>query len=230
MLKMPIKELTLDNPLYPSLLKEIPDPPPKLYYRGNLKQADFPIAIVGSRKMTDYGKRCVEKIVSELPKKSFCIISGLAYGVDAHAHSCALNSNIRTIAVLGSSLDDLAIYPHMHKALANAILKNGGALISEIPVGAPALPRNFSLRNRIISGLSKAVVIVEAQIKSGALITANYALNQNRDVFAVPGSIFSSYCAGTNSLIKRGAKPVLSALDILEEFPELQHLLLDKAE
>lgn len=230
MSQFPIKELLLGDPLYPKLLKEISDPPPRLYYRGTLRPELFHIAFVGSRKMTEYGKRSVEKIMTELKDGPFAIVSGLAFGIDSQAHSCALKNNLYTIAVLGSPIDSRYIYPRQHRTLAHHILQNGGAIISEYQTGSPVLPRNFSLRNRIISGISKGTVVIEAQIKSGALITSNYALNQNRDVFAVPGSIFSDYSEGTNSLIKRGAKLVMSAMDILNEFPEFAHLQLDKAE
>lgn len=230
MSQFPVKELFLGDPLYPKLLKEIPDPPLKLYYRGTLKPELFHLAFVGSRKMTEYGIRSVDKIIAGLMGGPVGIVSGLAFGIDGQAHRCALNNKLYTLAVLGSPLDSRSIYPRQHRTLAHEILQNGGAIISEYQTGCPVLPRNFSLRNRIISGMSKGTVVIEAQIKSGALITSNYALNQNRDVFAVPGSIFSDYSEGTNSLIKRGAKLVTSAADILDEFPEFSQPQLDKAE
>ncbi len=175
---------------YPEILKHIHNPPENLYIRGGLQNGLLPIAIVGSRKMSTYGKQAVEFIVSGLQGFSVSIISGLAFGVDAQAHQSALQHGIHTVAVLGSGIDDQSIYPRANRGLANEILSSGGAIISEYPEGTKALDYHFPNRNRIISGISKCIIIIEADFKSGSLITAKFALEQNRDVFAVPGSIF----------------------------------------
>lgn len=204
---------------YPTALKEIPQPPFALYIRGLLPtENEFCLAVVGPRKYSSYGRQSCEKIVSELANFKTTIISGLALGIDAIAHQAALDNNSKTIAVLGTGIDDKTIYPAQNFNLAKNILKNGGAIISEFAPETPGLPHHFPMRNRIVAGLSKGVIVIEASEKSGSLITANCALEQNREVFAVPGQIFSENSKGTNNLIKQGAKIATCAQDILEEF------------
>ena len=215
---MIIEEISIHNKKYPEQLKHIYNPPKKLYAIGNtyiLNQKG--IAIVGSRKATEYGKKVTLKISKELSEKGYHIISGLARGIDSYAHIGNINSKSKgkTIAVLGSSLDN--IYPKENRNLAIEIIKTGGCIVSEYPIGSEIQPKNFPERNRIISGLSKGVIIIEASEKSGALITADFALEQGRDVFAVPGNIFNENSVGTNDLIKQGAKVVTSFQDILNE-------------
>lgn len=203
---------------YPSALKETPDPPILLYMKGTLQDRDvISIGVVGTRIPSQYGKRIAELLSKELIKNGFTIVSGLARGIDTIAHKTCVNLASRTVAVMGSGLD--IIYPTENKKLAEAITENG-ALLSELPCGSLPDAANFPKRNRIISGLSLGVLVVEAGEKSGALITATSALNQNREVFAVPGSVLSTKSIGTNRLIKEGAKLVQSVEDILEE---LQH-------
>jgi DNA processing protein len=199
---------------YPNLLKEISYSPSSFYIKGEIPEEASCIAIVGTRKISAYGKLVTEKLVKELVGYNFIIVSGLAYGVDTIAHETTLKNQGKTIAVLGSGLDN--VYPFSNTRLSQEIAKRG-ALISEYPLDAPALRSYFPWRNRIISGLSLATVVIEAPEKSGALITAQFALEQNREVFAIPGSIFNKNSVGTNSLIKQGAKLVCEIGDILEE-------------
>ncbi|HIC89289.1 MAG TPA: DNA-protecting protein DprA [Anaerolineae bacterium] len=207
--------LTWDDEAFPSNLKNIYDPPVVLYVRGELRPEDeWALAVVGTRRATVYGKEVTRRIVTGLAQAGVTIISGLARGIDAQAHRAALEAGGRTIAVLGSGVD--IIYPPEHRHLAQEILK-AGALVSEYPLGTKPEASNFPPRNRIISGLSRGVIIVEAGLKSGALITADYAAEQGRDVFAVPGSILQRSSAGTNRLIRDGAIPVLDVNDVLEE-------------
>jgi len=208
---------------YPSRLKEIYDPPQIMYIKGELKQEDeFAIAVVGTRKLSTYGQQVAMRISRELAQAGLTIVSGLALGIDTLAHLAALEQKTRTIAVLGSSIDRFSIFPAQNKSLAEKIAQNG-AVLSEYPMGSAALPHHFPTRNRIVSGLSLGTLVVEAPQKSGAMITANSALSQNREVFAVPGSIFSENSAGPNLLIKNGAKLTICAQDILEEL-NLQNL------
>ena len=212
-----IKLITCEDKNYPKLLAQIYDPPPLLYYRGQLELADeFALAVVGSRKYTSYGRQAIERLVKNLADNNLTIISGLALGIDALAHEAALAAQGRTIAVLGSGLDRENIYPSQNRYLADKIIASGGAILSEFPLGALPLKHHFPQRNRLISGLSLAVLIIEAGEKSGSLITASHALEQNREVFALPGSIFSPYSVGTNRLIKLGARLVTDANDIIE--------------
>lgn len=212
-----LRLLTIGNEKYPRLLKEIYSPPPVLYYQGEISAEDeFPIAVVGTRKFTPYGKQVTEQIVTELARNGIAIVSGLALGIDALAHEAALNVRGRTIAVLGSGLDRENIYPVHNRYLAQKIANSGGLVLSEYPIGTLPLKQNFPARNRIVSGLSLGALVIEAPEDSGALITARHALEQNREVFAVPGNINSKTAAGPNQLIKLGAKPVTSAADILE--------------
>jgi DNA processing protein len=210
-----ISVMILDDPAYPSALREIADPPPVLYVRGELAPADdWAIAVVGTRRASPYGRQATERIVEDLARAGVTVISGLARGVDTHAHRAALAAGGRTIAVLGSGLD--RIYPDENRALA-AQIELSGAVLSEFPLGAPPDAMNFPRRNRIISGLAKATLVVEADLKSGAMGTATYAAEQGRDVFAVPGSIFSPLSAGPHQLIREGARIVTDASDVLEE-------------
>ncbi|MGC8851912.1 MAG: DNA-processing protein DprA [Minisyncoccia bacterium] len=210
-----INFLLYNDPLYPSLLKEIDAPPLAIYFKGKLPQNQFYISIVGTRKISSYGKAVLEKIIPDLIKFNFVTISGLALGSDTYCHKLTLDFYGKTIAVLGSGLN--CIYPTINKNLAEKISENG-ALISELPLEAKALKYNFPWRNRIISGLSPATLIIEAPFKSGSLITARFALEQNRDVLVIPGSIFNENSYGNNKLIQEGAKLINSIEDILEEY------------
>ncbi len=208
--------ITWESPEYPTYLKEIPHAPPLLYVRGALQELDqWAVAIVGTRKATAYGKQVTKDLVTELVKQNITIVSGLARGIDAVAHETAVNLNGRTIGVLGSGVD--AIYPAEHRNLAQAIASGHGAIISEYGLGVKPEAKNFPPRNRVISGLSLGVVVIEAGERSGALITTNFALEQGREVFAVPGSIKSPLSRGPNRLIQQGAKLVTKVEDILEE-------------
>ena len=209
--------ITIKDQRYPMLLKEIYSPPALLYVKGNLiEQDNLALAVVGTRKMSEYGKMVIKRLIGKLAASGLTIVSGLALGIDAEAHSEAINTGGRTVAVLGSGVDDTSIYPRYNINLAKRILSNG-ALISEYPPGTKSYPQHFPVRNRIISGMTKGVLVIEAAKRSGALITAYLALDQNRDVFAIPGDISRTVSAGTNDLIKRGAKLVLGADDILSE-------------
>jgi len=204
---------------YPKLLKQIHDFPKTLYCRGNLNLLTKTcFAVVGTRKLTTYGKEVAQNVVRGLVQSGFVIVSGLALGIDTMAHQTTLDAGGKTIAVLGGGTSDKNIGPQTNLPLARNILINDGLLISEYSDNEQIFPVNFAARDRIISGLSKGVLVVEAPEKSGALITARCALDQNRDVFAVPGSIFSTNSVGPNSLIKNGAKLVTSAQDILDEY------------
>jgi len=203
---------------YPEILKEISDAPKQLYVRGNLpKDHNLNFAIVGTRAASDYGRTLTFKIAKELAELGFNIVSGLALGIDTQAHLGALEGKGRTTAVMGSAIDDNSIYPSENLNLVKKIISSGGAVISEYEPGTKSEIWFFPERNRIISGLSRGVLVVEAPEKSGALITARVALEQNREVFAIPGSIFSKNSIGTNNLIKSGAKMVTTVDDILEE-------------
>jgi DNA processing protein len=210
-----VSVVILDDPAYPSALREIADPPPVLYVRGDLSPADdWAIAVVGTRRASAYGRQATERIVADVARAGVSVISGLARGIDTHAHKAALAAGGRTIAVLGSGVD--RVYPEENRNLADQI-ELGGAVISELPLGAPPDAMNFPRRNRIVSGLARATLVVEADLKSGAMITATQAAEQGRDVFAVPGSIFNPLSAGPHQLIREGAKIVTDASDILEE-------------
>ncbi|WP_223375994.1 DNA-processing protein DprA [Schnuerera sp. xch1] len=205
---------------YPMGLHYIYDKPKVIYINGNIIEKDnIGIAIVGSRKATSYGKWATEKFVKELVKLDVTIVSGLALGIDSVAHKAALREGGRTIAILGNGLD--VIYPMKNKKIYEEIPKNG-ALISEYFFGMPPLAYNFPQRNRIISGLSLGVVVIEAKKKSGSLITAQHALEQGKEVFALPGNINSIFSEGTNQLIKDGAKLIMEIDDIIEEIYQLQ--------
>jgi len=215
--KEKIKVVTIADENYPKLLKEIWNPPAILYIKSDSPQKDdFNLAVVGTRKISSYGKQITPVLTRDLISNGFSVVSGLALGVDALAHKTAVEAGGKTIAVLGSGVDEQSIYPVQNRYLASQIIESGGAVISEYPVGTLALPTHFPHRNRIISGLSLGTLVIEAAEESGALITAKCALEQNREVFAVPGSIFSPTSTGPNNLIKMGAKTVTSINDILE--------------
>lgn len=200
---------------YPLLLKEIYNPPQILYYLGSLKANEQkPLAVVGSRKISPYGEKICKFLIEKLARAGLTIISGLALGVDGLAHQIALENKTKTIAVLGSGLN--VIYPPVHKNLAKKIIKANGAVVSEYPPFTQPSKLTFPARNRIIAGLSLGVLVIEAQKKSGALITARLALEQGREVFAVPGSIYNKNSDGCNLLIKMGARPVTKPEDVLE--------------
>lgn len=204
---------------FPKLLDQISDPPKQLYCRGNLDLLNSEcIAVVGTRKLTPYGKESAQYITAGLATAGFTIVSGLAMGIDAVAHQTTLDSGGKTIAVLGGGISDQNIGPKINLPLAKRILENKGLLVSEYSDKETIRACNFAIRDRIISGLSKGVVIVEADRDSGSLITAQCALDQNRDVFAVPGNIFSNRSSGSNNLIKNGAKLISSAGDVLDEY------------
>ena len=214
-LKAGVQVLTLDDDDYPVNLRQIDAPPPVLYVRGTLQPKDtWAIGIVGTRRASPYGREVAHSLSRDLATNGITIVSGLAMGVDTVAHKSALTSEGRTIAVLGSSVDQ--VYPPENRGLAQAIIENG-ALVSEYPLGTRPDSNNFPPRNRIISGLSRAVVIVEAGERSGALITARFAAEQGRDVFAVPGSILHPGSTGCNTLIQQGAIPLLSVNDIMNQ-------------
>ena len=207
--------ITIDDEAYPSMLKEIYDPPPLLYIRGSLApQDEWSLSIVGTRYPTYYGREVTEQIAGALAGNCITIVSGLAKGIDSIAHRAALDTAGRTIAVLGCGLD--IVYPSQHANLAREIMEQG-ALVSEYPLGTPPKRENFPLRNRIMSGLSLGVLVVEGKKDSGARITVERALEQNREVFAVPGSVLSPTSWLPNQLIQEGAKLVRNAEDIMEE-------------
>lgn len=217
MFKSHYRLVTFWNNEYPTILKRIYDPPINLFVWGQFLPKDaFSLAVVGTRTPTAYGKQVAAKIVGGLTKAGATIVSGLARGIDTLAHAETVKCSGRTIAVLGSGVD--VIYPAENAKLASHIVENG-AVISEYPLGTKPDAINFPRRNRIISGLSLGTVVIEARKTSGALITANFALEQNREVFAVPGSIFSPQSEGPLDLVKQGAKLVCDVEDILEELP-----------
>lgn len=218
-----IEIISEESPLYPENLKTVQDAPLILYMKGRpLPQDRYAIAIVGSRRCSEYGKRVSEKLSSELAERGITIVSGLARGIDTTAHTGALKAGGRTAGVFASGLD--RVYPPENRELVRKIIERG-FVISEFPPGTRPDKENFPRRNRLISGLGLGVIVVEAEAESGALITADYGLEQGREVFAVPGSIFSKTSEGTNNLIKKGAKPVSSVEDIIEELgPKLRGL------
>jgi len=215
--KMKVNVITIKEDNYPVLLRNTYDPPPIIYYRGDfldMVNNKKTLAIVGSRKATYYGRKIARDISLELASRGYTIISGLARGIDTNAHLGALEAGGETVAVLGCGID--RIYPTENVSIANKIVKNG-AIITEFPIYTKPEKNNFPRRNRIISGLSMGTLVVEAAEKSGALITADYSLDQGREVFAIPGSIHSFLSKGCHDLIKQGAKLVNSYHDIIEE-------------
>ncbi|MBU1017791.1 DNA-processing protein DprA [Patescibacteria group bacterium] len=218
-----VRILCVDDEDYPKCLKSIASPPVFLFVRGKLPPLYKALGVVGTRDITDYGRMTTEKFVSDLTLNGFVIVSGLALGVDACTHETTLRNNGITIAVLGSGVD--RVYPAANRYLAEKILQKGGVILSEYPLGTPAAQHHFPMRNRIISGLSRGVLIVEGGVKSGALITARYALEQGREVFAIPNNITKIGLSGTNHLIRRSeAKLVESVEHILEEFQMQSHV------
>lgn len=214
-----IKTITIDNSKYPKLLRQIYDPPQKLYVKGNVDALNgINLAIVGCRDASLYGINCSKYFAYNLAREGINIVSGLAKGIDSFAHIGTLEAKGKTIAVMGCGLD--IIYPKENSVLEEQILKNDGTIISEYPLGTMPQRNHFPERNRIISGISKGIIVVEAKEKSGSLITANFAIDQGREVFAVPGNINSVNSIGTNLLIKDGAIPVCKYHDVL-------HFLID---
>jgi DNA processing protein len=213
-----IRFLLPGDPEYPAPLLHASDPPQTLFLRGAPLRLTRPVAVVGTRAMTGYGANVTRRIVTELVHGGCEIISGLALGIDAAAHAAALDAGGTTIAVLAGGINDDAIYPRQNEPLAKRLLSHGGTIVSEFPPGTESLKHLFPLRNRIIASLSTAVIIVEAAESSGSLLTAKLALDENREVFAVPGPITSEQSRGTNNLIKVGAAPLLSTEDVLGLF------------
>lgn len=215
--KEKVRMIVHDEPGFPSLLKQIHSAPMLLYVKGELKKEDdFSFGIVGTRLATAYGKETAQTIAFKLASVGLTVVSGMAWGIDTEAHKGALSAKGRTVAVVASGLDEKSLFPQENVGLARKIIENG-AVISEYPLGMKADREKFVARNRLISGLSRGVLIVEAPLRSGALITARHALDQNREVFAVPGNISSRMSFGTNLLIKQGAALVTRAEDILAE-------------
>jgi len=207
--------ITVLDESYPRILREIPGPPPVLYVRGTLPRQDEPtVAIVGTRRASSYGREATTQIASDLAAAGVTVVSGLAKGIDGFAHRAALDVAGRTVAVMASGVD--IIYPPEHRQLAERIVESG-ALVSDYPPGAKPDAPNFPARNRIISGLSLATIVIEAPSRSGALITVGFAADQGRDVYAVPGSILSAASEGSNRLLRQGATPLTSAADLLDD-------------
>ena len=214
--KLGIRAVHLRSPDYPELLREIYDPPPVLYYRGVLPASEpHSLAVVGSRRCTSYGREVTRRITTALAESGVAIFSGLARGIDGIAHQAALDAGGRTVAVVGGGLE--SIYPAEHTKLAADIVASGGAVVTEYPAGTRARPEHFPRRNRVISGLTRGVLVVEGRRTSGAMLTVKWALEQDREVFAIPGSLLSENSEGPNWLIQQGAKLVLDHRDILDE-------------
>jgi len=218
---MKIKTISPDEHIFIKVLSTLAKKPKALYYRGKLPESRVPtVAIVGTRKPTAYGKEVTHQLAFELAKRGVVIVSGLALGVDAIAHQAALEAGGTTIAVLPGSVEE--IYPRTHRGLANKIIEQGGAVVSEYEPGREVYKTNFLERNRIVSGIADAVIVTEAARHSGTMSTVAHALEQNKEVFAVPGNITSPMSEGCNTLLKQGAHPALSVEDILEVIaPEL---------
>jgi DNA processing protein len=212
------KTIKIEDEIYPQELKKIKDAPKVLYYRGILPGPNEKcIAIVGTRRCSPYGQQVALKISGELADAGITIISGLAPGIDTFSHRAVVEKKKRTIAILGTGLDEKSIYPQTNLDLSRTIIECGGCLISELPEETSGSKFSFPRRNRIISGLSLAVLVIEAKEKSGSLITAEYAIKQNKKLFAVPGQIYSLNSAGPNGLIKKGAKLITGSADVLNE-------------
>lgn len=214
-MKYKVIKINMNSKYYPERLRNIDDAPKELYCLGNLELLNYKnnIAMIGSRNCSGYGERVAKDFAYNLAKEDICIISGLAKGIDSFSHIGALNAKGKTIAVLGSGLDN--IYPKENIKLVEEIIKNNGLVISEYPLGTKPLKYHFPARNRIISGLSDSVLVVEARRNSGTNITVDFALEQGKDVFVIPGNIYSKTSDGTNFLITEGAIPVLNYKDIL---------------
>ena len=217
MKKNEIEIITIYDECYPKKLKELYDKPIVLYVKGNKNILnEFSLAIIGCREYSKYGEIVSKDIAYKIAKSGIVTVSGLARGIDSFAHEATLKAGGRTIAVIGSGLDN--IYPRENIALADEIVRSGGVIVSEYIIGTKPAKMNFPARNRIISGLSNGVVVIEAKKKSGTMITVDFALEQGKDVFAVPGSVLSKNSEGTNELIKQGAKLITNIKDIIEEF------------
>ena len=217
-----ISEIKIEDEKYPQDLKKIKDAPKILYYKGILPRPEgYPaekcVAIVGTRRCSPYGQQVALKVAGELADAGVIVVSGLAPGIDTFSHRAVVEKRKRTIAVLGTGLDEKSVYPKTNLDLSRKIVENGGCLISELPEGTAGSKFSFPRRNRIISGLSSAVLVIEAKEKSGSLITAGYAIKQNRKLLAVPGPIYSLNSEGPNKLIKNGAKLISCTNDILKE-------------
>lgn len=227
-----VRMIVFDDSSYPPLLKEINGAPYVLYVKSSFELSQIfekpMIAMVGSRKMTSYGKQIAYSFAHDLSKSGITVVSGMALGIDAEAHLGALEAGGKTIAVLGSGLSDKNIGPKTNFNLSRKIIEQG-ALVSDFPLETESLPGNFPARNRLMAGLSLGTLVVEAHPKSGSLITANLALDFNREVFSVPGSIFSSSSEGTNCLIKSGAKLISGIQDVLEELQLEKRFEIEKA-
>lgn len=223
-----VNKISQNSNAFPEVLMDIPDPPKELYVLGNLEllSQQPSIAVVGSRKVSPYGRGVTENLVRTIAGQGIIIISGLALGVDAIAHKAALDAGGKTITVLPCGLDKP--YPATNRQLARLILEQGGALISEYPDGTPPLQHHFIARNRLVSGLSDGILITEAAAKSGTIHTAGFALDQGKTVMAVPGNITSELSKGTNNLIKTGATPILDAQDILRALGVGEQLQMDE--
>ena len=217
-MKYKVIKINMNSKYYPERLRNIDDPPKELYCLGNLDLLNYKnnIAMIGSRNCSNYGERAAKDFAYNLAKENICIVSGLAKGIDSFSHIGALNAKGKTIAVLGSGLDN--IYPKENIKLVEEIIKNNGLVISEYPLGTKPLKYHFPARNRIISGLSDSVLVVEARRNSGTNITVDFALEQGKDVFVIPGNIYSKTSDGTNYLITEGAIPVLSYKDIINNY------------
>jgi DNA processing protein len=210
---MTINDLLKDD--FPPLLNEINDPPEKMRIIGELPKTEKYLAVVGSRKYSEYGKAVCEKLIEGLSGYSITIVSGLALGIDSIAHKSAIKAGLPTIAIPGSGLNEKVLYPNSHKQLAEEIVNTGGCLISEFEDNIPGYPSNFPQRNRIIAGMSHATLVIEAELQSGTLITSKYATEYNRDVLTVPNSIFSKTSEGPHMLLRLGATPITSSSDII---------------
>ena len=215
-MKYKVIKINMNSKYYPERLRNIDDPPKELYCLGNLELLNYKnnIAMIGSRNCSSYGERAAKDFAYNLAKEDICIVSRLAKGIDSFSHIGALNAKGKTIAVLGSGLDN--IYPKENIKLVEEIINNNGLVISEYPLGTKPLKYHFPARNRIISGLSDSILVVEARRNSGTNITVGFALEQGKDVFVIPGNIYSKTSDGTNFLITEGAIPVLSYKDILK--------------
>ena len=225
-----VKFLKIEDEKYPQSLKKIKDAPKILYYKGILPKNDEKcLAIVGTRRYSPYGQQVALKMAGELSDANLTIVSGLAPGIDTFSHRAVVEKRKRTIAVLGTGLDEKSIYPQTNLDLSRKIVDCGGCLISELPEGTSGSKFSFPRRNRIISGLSLAVLVIEAKEKSGSLITADYAIKQNRKLFAVPGPIYSANSAGPNKLIKNGAKLITCTADILKELGLNRQMTIEEA-
>lgn len=228
-----IKTVNIGDKNYPQRLREILNPPKILYYQGELAvEQELCFAVVGARMCSAYGRQAVLEIAGDLAEAGLTVVSGLAPGIDTFCHQAVLERGKRTIAVLGTGIDEKSLYPKQNLKLAKEIIDRGGCLMSEYPAGTPGAKFTFPRRNRIVSGLCLGVLVIEAKQKSGALITADFAFKQKRKVFALPGSIYSSNSRGCHRLIKRGAKLAESADDILTELnlplrsrPDLEHFI-----